>query len=48
MNVEETIRTEKTIPLESRTIIHLMLVHNKLNEKLGRGFKTLRSFHTTV
>ncbi len=32
MNVEKIIKTEKEIPLESRTIIHFMLVNNKINE----------------
>ena len=32
MNVEEIIKTEKKIPLPSRTIIHLSLVANKINE----------------
>ncbi len=34
MNVEAVIKTDKTIPLESRTIIHLMLIHTKINEQL--------------
>lgn len=34
MNVEEIIKTEKEIPLESRTIIHFMLVNNKVNEAI--------------
>jgi len=35
MNVEKIIKTEKKIPLESRTIIHLMLVNNKINEAIS-------------
>ena len=35
MNVEAHIKTEKPIPLKSRTIIHLSLVQNKINEKLA-------------
>jgi DNA-binding MarR family transcriptional regulator len=32
MNVEKIIKTKKEIPIESRTIIHFMLVNNKINE----------------
>ncbi len=39
MNVEEIIKTEKKIPLESRTIIHLMLVYNKINEAIAMALK---------
>ncbi len=39
MNVEEIIKTEKPIPLESRTLIHLMLVHNKINEAITATLK---------
>lgn len=39
MNVEETIQTEKKIPLESRTIIHFMLVNNKINETISGVLK---------
>lgn len=35
MNVEQIIKTEKEIPLESRTIIHFMLVNNKINEAIS-------------
>ncbi len=35
MNVEEILKTDKKIPLESRTIIHLTLVHNKINETIS-------------
>lgn len=35
MNVEKIIKTEKEIPLESRTIIHFMLVNNKINEAVS-------------
>ena len=35
MNVEELIKTEKEIPLESRTLIHFMLVNNKINESFS-------------
>jgi len=39
MNVEEIIKTEKEIPLESRTIIHFMLVNNKINEAISNVLK---------
>jgi len=39
MNVEEIIKTDKKIPLESRTIIHFMLVNNKINEAISNVLK---------
>jgi len=39
MNVEEIIKTDKKIPLESRTIIHFMLVNNKVNEAISNALK---------
>ncbi|MEO0526429.1 MAG: MarR family transcriptional regulator [Bacteroidota bacterium] len=39
MNVEEVIKTDKKIPLETRTIIHLMLVNNKINEIVASALK---------
>lgn len=39
MNVEEIIKTDKKIPLESRTIIHFMLVNNKINEAISHVLK---------
>ena len=39
MNVEKIIKTEKEIPLESRTIIHFMLVNNKINETISNALK---------
>ncbi len=39
MNVEEIIRTTKKIPLKSRTLIHLMLVNNKVNETISAALK---------
>jgi DNA-binding MarR family transcriptional regulator len=39
MNVEKHIRTEKKIPLKSRSIIHLILVHNKVNDQLTKALK---------
>ena len=45
MNVEEIIKTEKEIPLESRTIIHFMLVNNKINETI---LNTLKPFDVSL
>lgn len=45
MNVEEIIKTEKKIPLESRTIIHFFLVHNKITEAIA---KALRPFDVSL
>lgn len=39
MNVEEVIKTTKVIPIETRTIIHLQLVANKVNEVLAQALK---------
>ena len=39
MNVEKVIKTETKIPLKSRSIIHLFLVHNKVNEHLTKALK---------
>jgi len=39
MNVEALIKTDKKIPLRSRTLIHLMLIHNKLTENISHAFK---------
>ncbi len=39
MNVEEIIKTEKKIPLKSRTIIHFMLVNNKISEAIASSLK---------
>jgi len=39
MNVEQIIKTEKEIPLGSRTIIHFMLVNNKINEAISKVLK---------
>lgn len=39
MNVEEIIKTTKQIPLKSRTLIHLMLVNNKINETISAALK---------
>lgn len=39
MNVEEIIKTDKKIPLAQRTIIHISLVNNKINEELNAALK---------
>ncbi len=39
MNVEKIIKTEKEIPLKSRTIIHFMLLYAKINEKISTMLK---------
>ncbi|WP_299529282.1 MarR family winged helix-turn-helix transcriptional regulator [Ulvibacterium sp.] len=39
MNVEEVIKTDRSIPLKSRTIIHFMLVNNKINEEISMALK---------
>ena len=39
MNVENRIKSTTEIPLNSRTIIHLMLVANTINEQLGHALK---------
>lgn len=45
MNVEQIIKTNTEIPLKKRTIIHLSLVHNKVNEKVAL---TLKPFEISV
>ncbi|MFX0557280.1 MarR family winged helix-turn-helix transcriptional regulator [Maribacter sp. CXY002] len=39
MNVEETIKTNRKIPLRQRTIIHLSLIYNKINEEITNCLK---------
>ncbi|MGB5385798.1 MAG: MarR family transcriptional regulator, partial [Eudoraea sp.] len=39
MNVEAVIKTDKKIPLRSRTIIHLMLIHNKVTDNISQALK---------
>ncbi len=39
MNVEAAIKTNRKIPLESRTIIHFLLINNKLNEITAQALK---------
>ncbi|WP_350287773.1 MarR family transcriptional regulator [uncultured Croceitalea sp.] len=45
MNVEQIIKTNKQIPLPTRTIIHLSLVNNKLNEVMTN---TLKPFEVSL
>ena len=39
MKVEQIIKTEKKIPLESRTIIHFLLINNEINETISAALK---------
>ena len=39
MNVEHVIKTKREIPLKSRTVIHFMLVNNKINERITAVLK---------
>mgnify|MGYP003635846233 FL=1 len=39
MNVEKAIKTEKEIPLKQRTLIHLSLINNKVNEIVSNALK---------
>ncbi|HET8737274.1 MAG TPA: MarR family transcriptional regulator [Pricia sp.] len=39
MNVEQVIKTDKKIPLKSRTIIHFKLVDTKINETVTNTLK---------
>ncbi len=39
MDVEKVIKTEKEIPLKSRTVIHFMLVNTKINETISTMLK---------
>ncbi|MFT5736082.1 MAG: DNA-binding MarR family transcriptional regulator [Maribacter sp.] len=45
MNVEKAIKTNTEIPLKKRTIIHLSLVYNKVNEQVAL---TLKPFEISV
>ena len=40
MNVEAKIKTDKSIPVRSKTIIHLSLVQTKINETIHSALKT--------
>ncbi|WP_445386655.1 MarR family winged helix-turn-helix transcriptional regulator [Robiginitalea sp. IMCC44478] len=39
MNVEAAIKTEKKLPIGRRTIIHLMLINNRINEVIVNALK---------
>lgn len=39
MNVEERIGTKKVLPINSKTIIHYMLVNNAITEAIGKALK---------
>mgnify|MGYP003700819371 CR=1 FL=1 len=39
MNVEEILKTQKKIPLVTRTVIHLMLVNNRISEASTHALK---------
>ncbi|WP_209406206.1 MarR family winged helix-turn-helix transcriptional regulator [Pseudozobellia sp. WGM2] len=45
MNVEKILKTDKKMPLESRTLIHLSLVHNKVGDIIN---STLRPFEVST
>lgn len=39
MNVEEIIKTDKILPLEQRTILHMLLIHNRISEVTHAALK---------
>lgn len=39
MNVEEILKTEKKLPLESRSVIHVLLVNRKIGESITAALK---------
>ncbi len=39
MNVESILKTDKKIPLDKRTIVHIVLVSHKLNEMVSLALK---------
>ncbi len=39
MNVEEILKTDKKIPLDKRTIVHIVLVSHRLNEIVSLALK---------
>ncbi len=41
MNVEEILKTEKKIPLESRSILHMVLVNRKIDDSIKAALKPL-------
>ena len=45
MNVEEYIKSSKEIPLRKKTLIHILLINNKIKEVIG---STLKSFDVSL
>ena len=45
MNIEDSIRTNKKIPLTKKTIIHLMMVSNAVSESIAL---TLKPFDVSI
>lgn len=39
MNVEDRIKTDQPLPLQRRTIIHLMLVTNEISDQMAQALK---------
>ena len=39
MNVEERIKTNEPLPLKQKSIIHLMLINNDINERINHALK---------
>ncbi|MDX1332321.1 MAG: MarR family transcriptional regulator [Robiginitalea sp.] len=39
MNVEQRIKTEQPLPLQRRTIIHLMLINNLIGDQMSQALK---------
>lgn len=39
MNVEDVIKTTKVLPVGTRTLIHIQLVNNKINDRLTEALK---------
>jgi DNA-binding MarR family transcriptional regulator len=39
VNVEKIIKTKKSIPISTRTVIHLLLVHNKIAKETVQALK---------
>lgn len=42
MNVEQLLKTEKKIPLKSRTIIHFMLINHKIDDAISTALKPFK------
>lgn len=41
MNVEEILKTEKKIPIESRSVLHMVLVNRKIDDSIKTALKPL-------